>query len=76
MKLSPGVNFINVFRTAFMCVDPKNVKIQSSRQYIFALLGYTLIKAVRKHVGEIDPSFSAENYFWKTTLGKIASTGL
>ncbi len=26
MKLTPGVNFINVLCTAFTCADPKSVK--------------------------------------------------
>jgi len=26
MKLTPGVNFTNILRTAFMLVDPKSVK--------------------------------------------------
>jgi len=43
------------YRAAFMGADPKSVKIQSSLQYLFALLGYTCIKAACKHVGEIDP---------------------
>ncbi len=63
MKLSPGVHFINVLHTAFMRVGTKSVKNQSNRQYLFAILGYTLIKVVPKHVSKIDPSFSAENSF-------------
>jgi len=31
-----------------MHVDPKSVKIQSSRKYLFALLGSTCIKAAHK----------------------------
>ncbi len=26
MKLTPGVNFINVLRTAFTCADPESAK--------------------------------------------------
>jgi len=42
------VNFINVLCTAFMSADPKSVKIQSSCQYLFALLGSTCLKALSK----------------------------
>ena len=45
MKLTPGFNFINVLRTAFTLVGPKNVRIQSSSQYLFTLLGSTGAKA-------------------------------
>jgi len=37
MKMTPGVDFANILFEAFMHADPKSVKIQSSRQYIFAL---------------------------------------
>jgi len=46
MKLTLGINFINVLHTAFTCADPKNGKIQLSCQYIFTLLGSTGIKAL------------------------------
>jgi hypothetical protein len=41
-------------RTAFTPVAPKRVRIQSSCQCLFTLLGSTGAKAVRKYVGEID----------------------
>ncbi len=33
---------------AFTCIDSKSIKIQSSHQYILALLGYARVKAARK----------------------------
>ena len=45
---SPGLNFINVLRTAFTHVDPESVRIQSNPQYLFTLLGSTCAKAVRR----------------------------
>jgi len=56
-----GVNFINILHKAFNQVDPKSVKIQSICQHLLALLGSAGIKAARKHVGEIDPSFPSED---------------
>ncbi len=46
--LTPGLNSINVLRTAFMLVGPKSARIQSSSQYLFTLLGSTGAKAVRR----------------------------
>ncbi len=43
-KLSPGVNFINILRTAFMLIDPKSVKIQLNHKYIFTLPGSASVK--------------------------------
>jgi len=47
-RFTSGVNFIHVLRAAFMFEDPKIVKIQSCRQYLFALLGSARVKAVNK----------------------------
>jgi len=41
--------------TAFAHLDPKNVKWYRWLDWSLTLLGATCIKAVRKHVGEIDP---------------------
>ncbi len=51
--LPPGVNFINVLRSAFTRVDPKSAKMTVKGH--FALLGSTHVKAMFKHVGEIEP---------------------
>ncbi len=45
MKLTTRLNFINVLCTAFTPIAPKSVRIQSSFQYIFMLLGSTGTKA-------------------------------
>ncbi len=39
----PGLDFINVLRTAFKLVVPQSVRTQSSRQYLFTLLGCFLV---------------------------------
>ncbi len=51
----PGVNFTNILQAAFMCEDPKSVKIQSSCWYLFALLGSLRVKATHRNIDEIWP---------------------
>jgi hypothetical protein len=48
MKLTPGVNFVNVLCTAFMLSDPKSVKDTDDLTVFFMLLGSgsTSVKAV------------------------------
>jgi len=62
MKLTPGVNFINILR-AFAPVDPKSVK----RYWQLRSMG---IKAVRKYVGEIEPRWA-----WQDALRWIIKNG-
>ncbi len=57
MKLTPGLNFINVLPTAFMLVGPKSVRIQSRCQYLFTLLGSTGAKAAGRMLMKLTPSF-------------------
>jgi hypothetical protein len=40
-----GVNFTNVLQSAFMQADPESIKIHSSCQYLFAILGSLGVKA-------------------------------
>jgi len=40
-----------------MRADPKSIKIQSSHQYLFALLGSMVIKAARKTLVKLTPYF-------------------
>ena len=51
----PGLNFINVLRTAFTPVAPKSVRIQSSYQYFFTLLGAMGAKAARRMLMKLKP---------------------
>ncbi len=48
LKLTPGVNFINVLEAAFMRTDPECTKRQYSQQCRFTLLGPKSIKAACK----------------------------
>ncbi len=49
---TPGLDFINILRTAFTPVVPQSVRTQSSRQY---LLGPTSVKAVRRTLMKLTP---------------------
>jgi len=55
MKLTPGVNYINVQSTAFTPVDPESAKIQLSHQYLFTLSGSTSVKAVHRMLMKLTP---------------------
>jgi len=57
IKLTPGLNFINVLLTAFTLVDPKSVKRYWQLDWVLMLWGTMGVKVVRKHIDEIDPSF-------------------
>ncbi len=54
-KLTPGLNFINVLRTAFTPVVPKSVKIQLSHKYLFTLSGSTGAKAACRTLMKLTP---------------------
>ncbi len=41
--------------TAFMPVDPKSIRIQSSCQYLFTLLGSSVAKAARRTLMKLTP---------------------
>ncbi len=51
----PGVNFITVLQAAFMHADPESIKIQSSCQYLFTLLGSVSVKAVLRKLMKLTP---------------------
>jgi hypothetical protein len=55
MKLSPGVNVINVLRATFGPVDPKSVKRYWQLDWILTLFWATCVEAENKYVGEIEP---------------------
>jgi len=60
MIFTPGLNFINVLRTAFMHVDPESVRIQSNPQYLFTLLESTCAKAARRTLMKLTPGRSRD----------------
>jgi len=55
MKLRPGLNFINVLRTAFTCAAPRSIKKKVKFSIFFTLLGSTSLKAVRKMLMKLRP---------------------
>jgi len=69
VKSTPGLNFINILRTAFTLVDPKSItKIQLSHKYLFTLLGSASVKAVRRTLMKLSPGdvplISRWTIFW------------
>jgi hypothetical protein len=65
VKLTPGFDFINILHTAFVLVDPKSVRFQSSCQYHFTLLGSTSVKAVLRKLMKSTPVL-----LWYSLFGK------
>jgi len=79
MKLTLGVNFTNVLWAACTLEDPKNVKIQSSHQYLFALLGSLRTKAAYKILMKLSTELSLIKLldpFLDTKLVKIMEIGV
>ena len=62
MKLSPGVNFINVIHTSFILVDPKIEKKIDNLTVIFTQLGSACIKAVCKMLMKLSLDKSLRPY--------------
>ncbi len=56
----PGVNFINVLRTAFTLVGPKSVKRYWQLDWVLTLWGTTGVKAVRRTLMKSSPGI----LFW------------
>jgi len=55
-KTKPGVNFINIQRTAFTLVDPKSVKkIDDNLTVFLTLLGSASIKVVCRTMMKLSP---------------------
>jgi len=75
VKLTPGVNFINVLRTAFTLVDPKRVKkIQLSHMYLLTLAGSASVKAVRRTLMKLSPGVNFINYSSTTSVKAVRRT--
>ncbi len=55
-----GVNFTNILRAAFTCVDPKSAINTVKSSAFFALLGSLLVKAVRKMLVKLTPGGGVE----------------
>jgi hypothetical protein len=63
VKLTTGVNFINILRTAFALVAPRGVRIQSNCQCLFTLLESTSVKAVCRMLMKLSPAVNFINVF-------------
>ncbi len=55
LRLTPGLDFINVLRTAFTPVGPKSVKRYQRLDWVLTLLGPTSVKAVRRTLMKLTP---------------------
>jgi len=53
MKLTPGVNFINILQAAFACADPESAKKELQLDRLFCSFG--ICAHLLKNVDEIDP---------------------
>ncbi len=51
----PGVNFINVLRTAFVLIDPESVKKIDNLTVFFTLLGSAGVQGVRRTLMKSSP---------------------
>ncbi len=66
MKLTSGVNFINVLCTAFTLVDPKSVKRYWQLYWVFTLLGSTSAKVVHRTLMKVIPGVDFTNIFTRS----------
>jgi len=55
MKLTVGLNFINVLCTAFTLADPKSVKKTVKLSIFFTLLGSASVKAAHRMLMQLSP---------------------
>jgi len=55
VKLTPGVNFINVLQAPFMRLDPESAKNTDGLTVFFALLGSACEKAASRKVMKLTP---------------------
>jgi len=57
--------------TAFTPVAPKSLKIQSSCQYLLTLLGSTSVKAVRRTLMKLSPTYNVNYYYHQLSHNPI-----
>jgi hypothetical protein len=57
----PGVNFTNIFTRRFYAHSSQKRKSQSSRQYLFTLLGSAGVKAVCRTLMKLSPGVNFTN---------------
>jgi len=61
MILTPGINFINILRTAFTRTDPKCAKKTVKSAVSFGTFGTYGCKSCTENVDEIDPWFQCHS---------------
>jgi len=67
MKLTPGVNFVNVLRAAFRRADSKSAKKTVKLSVFFALLGSAFEKAAQRTLMKltVDNLVRFQNKYWE-----------
>ncbi len=65
VKLTSGLNFINVLLTAFTHSDPKSIKKTIKLSIIFTLLGCRSVEAARKMLEKLTPGVNFINVLWE-----------
>ncbi len=60
MKLTPGIDFTNIFTHSIKPVTPQSVKFKSNFQYLFTLLGSANIKAAHRTLMKLTPGHSTK----------------
>jgi hypothetical protein len=73
LKLSPGVNFINVLHKAFMSTGLESVKIQSSG-HLFTLLSSAGVKAARRSLVKLSPEEEMEHFVGRQIVVIVVKT--
>ena len=69
MKLTVGLNFVNILHIAFMCSNPKSVKYTKDLTVFFTLLGSTSIKALCKLLVKL--TLDTFGFFFAFTFEKL-----
>jgi len=57
MELTPGLNVINVLRTAFTLADPECTKNSYNFTVFLMLLGFVQVKAAQRMLMKLTPGF-------------------
>ena len=70
VKLTPGVNFINILRSTSAHMDPKRAAQTVNSSQFVALLGSACVKAARNMLMKLSPSSKKhDNDWWEPREG-------
>jgi len=68
MKLTPGVNFINVLRAPFTRTDPKRVIIYSNPQYLLCFWDLRVQKLLVRTLMKLTPVWLEKKHFFSSLM--------